>query len=133
MGETVLVEAKVSDAIQLIQKLDAGGDPPTVVVWYFYDDADEWRLLIAGPTFDALLPKQEPVAYKKLVEALASLSLPSLGISDLKVVETKSPLAQSLSRLVRTGPTGIVRAHFTNTSVNRIFIKEMVLLRSAGS
>jgi len=131
MGETVLVEAKVNDAIQLIQKLDAGGDAPSMAVWYFYDDADEWRLLIAGPTFDALLPKQEPVAYKKLVEALVSLSLSSLSISDLKVVETKSPLAQSLRHLIRTGPTGITRAQFTNTTLNRIFIKEMIILRSA--
>jgi hypothetical protein len=131
MGETVLVEAKVTDAIQLIQKLDADGDAPSMVVWYFYDDADEWRLLIAGPTFDALLPRNEPVAYKKLVEALVSLSLSSLGISDLKVVETKSPLAQSLRYLIRTDPTGITRAHFTNTTLNRIFIKEMIILRSA--
>lgn len=131
MGETVLVEGKVTDAIKLIQKLDAGGDAPSMAVWYFYDDADEWRLLIAGPTFDTLLPKQEPVAYKKLVEALASLSLSSLSISDLKLVETKSPLAKSLGHLIRTDPTGITQAHFINTTLNRIFIKEMIILRSA--
>ena len=131
MGEKALVEAKVTDAIQLIQKLDAGGDAPSMAVWYFYDDAEEWRLIIAGPTFDALLPKHEPVAYKKLVEAMAVLSLSSLSVSDLKVVETKSPLPQSLRRLISTGPTGIARAHFINTTLNRIFIKEMIILRSA--
>ena len=131
MGETALVEGKVADAIQLIQKLDASGDSPTMVIWYFYDDADEWRLLIAGPTFDALLPKQEAVAYRKLVEAMSSLSLSSLGVSDLKLLESKGPLGQSLRRLVGTGPTGIVRAHFTNTTLNGIFIKEMIIMRSA--
>ncbi len=131
MGETALVEGKVADTIQLIQKLDASGNSPTMAIWYFYDDADEWRLLIAGPTFDALLPKQEAVAYRRLVEAMSSLSLSSLSISDLKLLETKAPLAQSLRRLVGTGSAGIVRAHFTNTTLNGIFIKEMIIMRSA--
>src|SRR5713101_1306834 len=117
MGETALVEGKVTDAIQLIQKLDASGDGPSMAIWYFYDDADEWRLLIAGPTFDVFLPKQEAVAYRKLVEAIASLSLASLSVSDLKLLETKAPLAQSLRHLISTGPKGIVRAYFTNTTL----------------
>lgn len=130
MGDTALVEGKVADAIKLLQKLDASGDGPTMAIWYFYDDADEWRLLIAGPTFDALLPKQEVVAYRKLVEAMASLSLSSLSISDLKLLETKAPLAQALRSFVRTGPQGIVRSHFTNTTLNGIFIREMIIMRS---
>jgi hypothetical protein len=131
MGEKALVEGQIADAIQLTQKLDAEGNFPSLVAWYYYEDADEWRLLIAGPTFDALLPKQEPVAYKKLVEVIGSLSLSSLTVSDLKVVSTTSPLPQSLRFLVKTDPTGIVRAHFTNNTLNGIFMKEMIILRSA--
>ena len=132
MGETALVEAKVADAVKLIQELDASGERPTMAIWYFYDDADDWRLLLAGPSFDALLPKQEAVAYRKLVEAVTSLSLSSLSVSDLKIVESKAPLAQSLRRLVGTGPNGIIRAQFTNTMLNGIFIKEMIIMRSAS-
>jgi len=130
MGEKALVENQIADAIKLIQKLDADGRAPSLVAWYYYDDADEWRLLIAGSTFDALLPKQEAVAYKYLVETMASLSLSSLTISDLKLVGTKSSLPQALRVLIQTGPDGIVRAHFTNTTLNGIFIKEMIILRS---
>lgn len=131
MGEKTLVENQIADAIELIKKLDADGRTPSLVAWYYYDDADEWRLIIAGLTFDALLPKQEAVAYKYLVETLASLSLSSLTISDFKLVGTKSSLPQELRILIRTGPNGIVRAHFTNTTLNGIFIKEMIILRSA--
>jgi hypothetical protein len=131
MGEKALVESKITDAIQLIHKLDSIGSSPTTAAWYFYDDADEWRLLLAGPTFDALLPKQEPVAYKNVIEAMSSLSLASLGISDLKLIETKNPLPQVLRRLIGTGPKNVVQAHFSNTTLNGIFIKEMVVLRSA--
>ena len=131
MGEKALVEGQVADAIQLVQKLDAEENPPTLAAWYYYDDADEWRLLIAGPTFDALLPKHEHIAYKKLVEAMTGLNLASMTVSDLKLVNTKAPLPQALRFLIGTGPTGISRAHFTNTTLNGIFMKEMIVLRSA--
>jgi hypothetical protein len=132
MGETALVEAKVSDAVQLIHKLDALDKSPTTAAWYFYDDADEWRFLIAGPAFDALLPKQEAVAYRTTIEAMNSLSLSSLGVSDLKLIETKTPLIHSLRQLIGTATNSIVRAHFSNTTLNGIFIKEMIIMRSAS-
>jgi len=48
MGEKALVESQVVDAIELIKKLDAVSAAPTLAVWYFYDDAAEWKLLLAG-------------------------------------------------------------------------------------
>ena len=131
MGEKALVESQIADAVQLIQKLDADGNSPSLAAWYFYDDVDVWRLVIAGPAFDALLPKQEAVAYRKLVEAMANLSLSSLSVSDLKLVSTNSPLPQALRILIRTSSTGTSRAHFANTTLNGIFMKEMIILRSA--
>jgi hypothetical protein len=133
MGEKALVESQVTDAIRLVQKLDADGDGPSLVAWYFYDDADKWRLLIAGPEFDALLPNQERSAYRKLVEATASLSLSSLSVSDLKLLRTDSPLSLALRGLVATDPVGITRAYFSNTMLNGIFLKEILILRSAPS
>lgn len=131
MGEKALVESQIADAVALIQKLDSDNAAPTFAVWYFYDDAAEWRLILAGPTFDALLPKQEPIAYRKVVEAMAAASLSSLAVSDIKLIRTDASLPKALRFLVGTGPTNIVRAHFTDTTLSGIFIKEMVILRSA--
>lgn len=131
MGEKTLVESQIDDAVQLIHKLDADGNSPSLSAWYYYDDADEWRLIVAGPTFDALLPKQEPIAYRKLTEAITKLNLTSLSISDLKLLRTNSPLLQAIHLLIGTDPKGIVRAHFTNNTINGIFMKEMLILRSA--
>jgi hypothetical protein len=130
MGDTVLVGAKVPDAIKLIRRLDASGDSPTLAVWYFYDEEDEWRLLLAGPTFDALLPEHELDAYRKLVDAMAKMPFSSLNLSDLKLLQTQSPLAQSLRRLVHSGPKAILHARYSNTTLNGIFIKEMIILRA---
>ena len=131
MGETAVVESQIADAISLIQRLDARGDSPTLAAWYLYDDADEWRLIIAGPTFDAVLQKQEPIAYQKIVEAMSDITLTMLSISDVKLVSTKSPLPGTIRLMIGTGPTGIARAHCTSNTINGIFIKEMFVLRSA--
>jgi hypothetical protein len=131
MGEKALVESLVSDAIALIQKLDELASPVTFAAWYYYDDADEWRLLLASPTLDPLLQKQEAVAYRKVIEALLSISPSALSISDLKLIATNSQLPQTLRFLVGTGPKGIVRAHCSDNTINGIFIKEVIILRSA--
>ena len=130
MGEKALVVNQIADTIKLIQKMDADDRAPSLMAWYYYDDADEWRLLIAGSAFDALLPKQEAIAYKYLVETIASLSLSTITISDLKLIGTKSSLPQALRLLIKTEPKGIATAHFINTTLNGIFIKEMFILRS---
>lgn len=131
MGEKALVESQIADATALVRKLDTDGLAPSLAVWYYYDDAEEWRLLLAGPAFDALLPKQESLGYRKIAEAMAAVSLSSLTISDVKLVASSSPLPQALKRLVGTNATGLVRAHFADTTLNGIFIKEMIVLRSA--
>jgi hypothetical protein len=131
MGQKTLVESQIADSMKLLQALDAANAGPTLAVWYYYEDIEEWRLILAGPTYDALLPKQEPVAYKNLVEALTKSALASLSISDLKILQTKSPLLQALRFLVGTPPNAIMRAHFSDTTLNGIFMKEMIIMRSA--
>jgi len=131
MGEKALVESLINDAASLIKKLDEVGTSPTFAAWYYYDDVDEWRLLIASPALDPLLQKQEAVAYRKIIEALSSTSPAALSVSDLKLVATNYQLLQALQFLVRTGPQGNIRAHFKDCMMNGIFIKELVILRSA--
>jgi hypothetical protein len=131
MGESALVETQISDASDLVTKLDDIGMSPTLVAWYYYDDLAEWQLLLAGPRFDELLPKQEALAYRKIAEALSAASPGSLALSDIKLVRTDLPLAKTIRMLIRTPSNGIMRAHFANNSVNGIFIKEMMLLRAA--
>lgn len=129
MGEA-LVESQISDSIALIKSLDEG-DKPSTAIWYYFPDDGEWRLLLAGQTFDALLPKEESRAYQKIAEALSKASLSSLTMSEIKLVRTDYPLLKATQHLIKTPADAIVRAHFKDTSVNGTFIKEMLILRSS--
>jgi hypothetical protein len=133
MGENALVESQITDAIALIQRLDSQGDAPTLAAWYYYDDAAEWHLLIGGPTFDTLLKnrQQQPLAYRKIAEAMAQITPSALTMSDIKIVDSQAALPRAIRLLIGTAPNGIVRAHFTDNMLNGIFIKEMIVLRSA--
>ena len=130
MGEKTLVEEVFTDTQNLVQKLDSTGESPSFAAWYYYADAEEWRLIIASPSLDTLLPKQEAIAYQRVIAALSASDAVALAVSDLKVVHTSFPLLGALRFLVRTDPKEIVRAHFKDCSINGMFIKEVVVLRS---
>ncbi|HEX7724029.1 MAG TPA: hypothetical protein VF397_17830 [Pyrinomonadaceae bacterium] len=131
MGEEALVESQISDTISLVKILESQGDKPSTVIWYYFPDADEWRLLLAGPSFDALLPNQESSAYQKVAEALSKAEVTSLTIGEVKLIKTDYPLLNATRFLIGTPPDAIIRAHFKDNRVNGIFIKEMLVLRSS--
>jgi hypothetical protein len=131
MGEKTLVESQITDSIALIEQLDSSEYLPSLAVWYYYDDVDEWRLIIAGQKFDEYLPKQEPKIYRVIAEAINEKELSSINISQVKIMKSDEPLAKTMKLLVGTDPKGITKTHFVDTTINAIFIKEMIVLRSA--
>lgn len=131
MGEKTLVESQIADSIELIKHLDSSGYQLSLGVWYYYDDVDEWRLIIVGENFDKQLPQQEPLAYRVIAEAISAKNLSSITISEVKIMKSDEPLTKTMKFLIGTGPTGIARAHFRNITISGIFIKEMIVLRSA--
>ena len=131
MAEETLVESQISDSISLVKSLEDQGDKPSVIVWYYFPDAEEWRLLLAGPSFDALLPKEESRAYQRIAAALSKAQSKSVTIGEIKLVKTEYPLLKATRFLIATPPDAIVRAHFRDNSINGIFIKEMLVLRSS--
>ncbi len=131
MAETAMVEGLIEDSIELVAKLDEGKYKPSKVIWYYYEDVDAWRLIISGGAFDKLLPDKEPHVYKIIAEAVNAKELPSLSVSEIKPMKMNDPLLDALGSLIATGPDSIIRANFSDTTLNGIFIKDMIILRSA--
>ncbi len=129
MVEEALVDSQISDSITLVKSLESQGDKPSAVVWHYFADAGEWRLLLAGPTYDRLLPKDESLAYQKVAEAFGDAQVASLTVGEVKIVRTDDVLLQAMRLLIRTGPDAIVRAHFKDNRINSVFLKEVWVLR----
>lgn len=131
MGEEALVESQITDTISLVKTLESQGDKPSIVIWYYFPDDDQWRLLLAGPSFDALLPKDQSRAYQRVAEALSKAGVTSLSIGEVKLIKTDYPLLNATRVLIGTPPDVMIRAHFKDNQVNGTFIKEMLVLRSS--
>jgi hypothetical protein len=131
MAEEMLVESQIADSVSLVKALDADHENPSYAAWNYFADDERWRLLIAGPTFDALLPQHQFQASRKLVDAFHKAELSSLGIGEISLVRTDDPLVRASRVLHGTAPDAIVRAHFRNNNINGVFIKEMLVLRSS--
>lgn len=131
MAEEALVESNVTDSVKLVEQLDKQGDTPSNVLWNFFSDAEVWRLLVAGRTFDSLLPREESQAYQKIAKAIGSAKLTSLSIADVKLVRTDDSLLVATKLVIKTPADGVVRAHFRDNTFNGIFVKEMLVLRAA--
>ncbi|HVC21110.1 MAG TPA: hypothetical protein VNE16_13610 [Vicinamibacterales bacterium] len=131
MAEETLVESLITDSVKLVEALDRQGDGPSNALWYFFSDAEQWRLLIAGSTFDQLLPKDEAQAYKKIATAIDEADIDSLTIADVKLVRTDDTLLVATKFALRTPSDRVVRAHFRDNTFNGIFVKEMLVLRAA--
>lgn len=86
---------------------------------------------MAGTTFDRHLPKEEAIAYQRVAEVISDKELRSLSISRVKLIKTDDALSKALSFLMGAPADGIVQVSFTDTTPSGIFIKEMLIMRSA--
>lgn len=131
MGERTLVEGLLQDSKDLVLQLDVAQFQPAFAAWYYYDDVGDWRFLLASDKLDALLPRQEHLAYQKVAEALSACQARSLSISWIKVLKTDEDLPRATRMLITTPADDIVQANFSSTTLNGIFIQDIIILRSA--
>ena len=96
----VIGNSQINESISLITSLDDQGESPVIAIWYYFTDVETWRLLIAGPTFDEKLPKQEPLAYRIIAENINKLKLTSLSISQIMIVRTDYNLFSATNSLI---------------------------------
>jgi len=65
-----LVEVEISDGRLIVDELRRQNFPITAAFWYYFDEAERWRLVIISPHVQTVGPRD---AYRKLVYALADL------------------------------------------------------------
>jgi hypothetical protein len=131
MAEETLVESLVVDSGAFVRALDAQGDGPTNVLWYYDTEGGGWRLLVAGPTFDQLLPEDLALAYKRVALAIGHAEVDSLTILYVEIVKTDAPVLKATKSVLKTPKNAVVRAHYRNNSFDGMFVKEMLVLRAA--
>jgi hypothetical protein len=70
MFKTALVESEISDGRRVVDELRRQNLPITAAFWFFFEEAERWRLVVISPYVQVAGPRD---AYRKLVYALAAV------------------------------------------------------------
>ena len=130
MASSALVEAKIKDGKRVIDRLDKAGIVVTAAFWYYIEDAENWRLIIATPLVESEGPR---AAYAKIHDAQwerrpARLRKPILGPSEITAVGSNDPLVKLLSMVIRTGPND-AGVRFSRNVINGTYIEDAYIYR----
>jgi hypothetical protein len=126
MDKTALVEKDIEEGRRLIEALDNAGFQVRAVLWFYFAESDEWRLIVASPLVEKKGPKG---AYALIQAVLAQLSPPSkISLSEISVVSLEQDLIRLLKMAIQTGPD-ISGIRFTRNTVNNTFIEDAYIYR----
>jgi hypothetical protein len=127
MAKEFLVDENIDDGANLIYELDQSNVQIDAALWFYFTEAEEWRLIIATPIID----KKGPVsAYKKIIEFIKEKNLFfHTPIRKLTILSPHDPLIKLLKIVVKTGPSSIARIRFQNNVINNVPIDDALIYR----
>jgi hypothetical protein len=96
MDQVTVVEDKIDDGKRLVERLVQEGLRITAAFWAKTSEDDEWYLYLALPGAE-----EEGVlnAYRRINRVRRDMPPSRLGLSDVKVIGTKEPLAKAVASL----------------------------------
>ena len=109
-----------------VEAFDKGGLEVKAALWFYFSDAQEWRLLVATPLYDAEGPLK---AYTRVSEVLAQESLADdLPLSRVAVVSPQQPQIALLRSAVSIGPK-IDGIRFQRNVINGVLIEDAFIYK----
>lgn len=127
MVKESLDEAMVRDGAAMVEGLDAAGRRVSAAFWFYFADANAWRLLLASPDVASKGPREFYLAAQKVLSTIQRGDL-AIALDDIAVVPTDNPLVGLLRGMISTG-AGISRIRFSKNVINGTFIEDALIYR----
>jgi hypothetical protein len=126
MDKPTLVDADIKAGEALLSKLDEIEFDVKAALWFYVQDSEEWRLIIASPIVDKDGPKK---AYEKVQLQLQGLNgRYELSLRNISLVSPGDKLIKALESVIRTGKS-ISHIRFTRNVINGLFIEDAYIYR----
>lgn len=126
MAKEILVSEYIDEAINLISELDNSGFVINSALWYYFEEAEEWRLIIATSIVDKDGPLQ---TYKVINKFIKDKNIfIHTPLRKLTVISPNDPLIKLLRMAIKTGPT-ISKIRFQNNFINNVQIEDALIYR----
>ncbi|HSD58078.1 MAG TPA: hypothetical protein VLB04_07830 [Methanotrichaceae archaeon] len=84
MDKTVLVDKFINDGRILIGALEKENFVIDTAMWFYSEETDEWKLVIATPLVDEIGPRETYRRIQAILEELPSLSITLTDITALR-------------------------------------------------
>lgn len=126
MDKKTLVNIDIEEGKKLLEQLDRSNMKISCALWYYVQDIEEWRLILATDLVDTFGPKK---AYTNLLAQInkdaISIDIPFEAIS---LISPNDPLIKLFKFAIITGP-GISGIRFSGNVINGVLIKDSYLYR----
>jgi hypothetical protein len=126
MDKPTLVDADMKAGEALLSKLDEIEFNVKAALWFYVQDSEEWRLIIASPIVDKDGPKK---AYEKVQSQLQELDgRYELSLRNISLVSPGDKLIKALKSVFKLDKA-ISHIRFTRNVVNGVFIEDAYIYR----
>ena len=127
MVKESLDEVMIRGGAALVEGLDKAGRRVSAAFWFYYPDANAWRLLLASPDVASKGPREFYLAVQNVLSTIQRADL-SIALDDIAVVPSDSQLVGLLRGMISTGP-GISQIRFSKNVIDGTFIDDVLIYR----
>ncbi len=117
----------ISAGSELIRRLDEAGFDVSAAFWFYDQESNVWRFIIASPEVRAHGLK---TTYKQVQSVVAAMpeQQPRIPLKDISVVDSNDALVSLMRVAIRTGD-GISGIRFSRNIVNGVLIEDAYIYR----
>lgn len=125
MDTKILVETSIIGGKELLQSLDAHAYPVDAALWFFDQNSDTWKYIIATNKVDQEGPLQ---VYQDIQSFLQNSHL-NIALKDISVVSPNNSLVTILKKAIKTDPKSISGIRFSRNTIDNSFIEDAYIYR----
>ncbi len=111
MAKTSLVDKYINDGRRLISALDRDGFLIDTAMWFYSEELDEWRLIVATPLVDQLGLRE---TLRRVQSIMGNLTSISLSLSDISLLSPDNNLVNAIKTTVRRSKDVTLKGTVTN-------------------
>lgn len=125
MDKPMLVDADMKAGEALLSKLDEIEFNVKAALWFYVQDSEEWRLIIASPIVDKDGQKK---AYETVQSQLQELNGRELSLRNISLVSPGDKLIKALKSVFKLDKA-ISPIRFTRNVIDGMFIEDAYIYR----
>lgn len=131
MDKYTLVEKDIKEGKILIRALDEAGFEVRAALWYYFEESEVWRLIIASPVYDNEGPKE---SYHKVLTVIKKIEKQHEGFGIFLTNTTVRSPDDELIKSLKSIPMASAMSgkRFRHSVIDRTYVDDVYIYRSGS-